>query len=106
MKIITDIPIDAHYHTITKNVSKTDIDIILEAIRKSTPIPEVDENMTNDKKINGLNDAISKIRDLFDVAFEYNKYDESRTELSQKCTTYLVGVWQTLAALRDELIED
>lgn len=38
MKIIIDLPIDTHYHVKKKNTSKIDIDIILEAIRKGTPV--------------------------------------------------------------------
>lgn len=53
--------------------------------------------------INELNDCIYKVRELFDIAFDYNQNDKLRTELSQKCTDYLVDVEQTLAAIRDKL---
>lgn len=56
--------------------------------------------------IREIDDSISKVRELFDIAFEYNKNDDNRTELSQKCTTYLVDVRQILGAIRDKLIED
>lgn len=62
--------------------------------------------MTKGQKIDEINDSISKVRELFDIAFEYNRNDDNRTELSQKCTTYLGGIWQTLGAIRDELIEE
>lgn len=38
MEIVIDIPIDAHYHVKKGNISKIDIDIILEAIRKGKPL--------------------------------------------------------------------
>ena len=62
--------------------------------------------MTKGQKIDEINDSISKVRELFDSAFEYNRNDDDRTELSQKCTTYLEDIWQTLSAIRDELIEE
>ena len=62
--------------------------------------------MTKGQKIDEINDSISKVRELFDIAFEYNRNDDDRTELSQKCTTYLEDIWQTLSAIRDELIEE
>lgn len=62
--------------------------------------------MIKEHKIDEINDSISKIRELFDIAFEYNRNDDDRTELSQKCTTYLGDVWQTLSAIRDEFIEE
>ena len=62
--------------------------------------------MTKEQKIDEINDSISKVRELFDIAFEYNRNDDNRTELSQKCTTYLGDIWQTLGAIRDELIEE
>ena len=39
MKIIIDIPIDAHYHATKRNTSNNDIEIILEAVRKGKPLP-------------------------------------------------------------------
>ena len=62
--------------------------------------------MTKEQKIDEINDSISKVQELFDIAFEYNKNDDNRTELSQKCTTYLGDIWQTLGAIRDEFIEE
>lgn len=61
--------------------------------------------MTKEQEIDEINSSISKVRELFDIAFEYNRNDDNRTELSQKCTTYLGEVWQTLAAIRDEVID-
>lgn len=43
MKMIVDIPIDAYYHTKKRNLSPMEINIILEAIRKSIPFEEEDE---------------------------------------------------------------
>lgn len=57
-------------------------------------------------EIEEIDDAISKIHELFDIAWEYNQSEESRTELSQKCTTYLTDVWQTIGAIKEEMIED
>ena len=38
--------------------------------------------MTKEQKIDEINDSISKVRELFDIAFEYNRNDNNRTELS------------------------
>lgn len=70
------------------------------AVRK--PIDDF-EVMNNNQKLNEIDRAISEIIELFDIAWEYNKSDKSRTELSQKCTMYLSGIGQTLGAIRDEL---
>lgn len=51
--------------------------------------------------IEEINSEIPKIHELFDIAYEYNKEDSTRTELSQKCTTYLLDIWQTLGAIVD-----
>jgi hypothetical protein len=51
--------------------------------------------------IEEIKSEIPKIHELFDIAYEYNKEDSTRTELSQKCTTYLLDVWQTLGAIVD-----
>ena len=61
--------------------------------------------VTKEQKIAELNEAIYQVQELFDMAFDYNQNDKWRTELSQKCTTYLSGVWQTLSAIRDELAD-
>ena len=62
--------------------------------------------VTKEQKIEEINESIYKVREIFDMAFDYNQNDKFRTELSLKCTDYLGGVWQTLGAIRDELIED
>ena len=62
--------------------------------------------VTKEQKIEEINESICKVREIFDIAFDYNQNDNFRTELSQKCTEYLSDVWQTLGAIRDELIED
>lgn len=62
--------------------------------------------VTKEQKIEEINESIYKVRELFEMAFEYNQNDKSQTELSQKCTDYLGDVWKTLSAIRDELIED
>lgn len=51
--------------------------------------------------IEEIKSEIPKIHELFDIAYEYNKEDFTRTELSQKCTTYLLDMWQTLGAIVD-----
>ena len=62
--------------------------------------------MTKEQEaIEEINESIDKVRELFDLAFDYNQNDKFRTELSQKCTDYLVDVEQTLGAILDELIE-
>lgn len=64
--------------------------------------------VTKEQKIKELDESIYKVREIYDMAFDYNQNDKFRTELqlSLKCTDYLGGVWQTLSAIRDELIED
>ncbi len=62
--------------------------------------------VTKEEKIEEINESIYKVREIFDMAFDYNQNDNFRTELSRKCTDYLSDVWQTLSAIRDELIED
>lgn len=58
--------------------------------------------MTKEAIINEIDETLSKGRELFDIAFEYNMSDKTRSELSQKCTSYLVGMLQTLGAIKDE----
>lgn len=48
MQIIIDLPIDAYYHTQKKNISKIDIDIIFEAIRKGAPLLNLLESIKID----------------------------------------------------------
>ena len=62
--------------------------------------------VTKEQKISELDKAIYMVRELFDIAFDYNRNDKFRTELSRKCTEYLGDVWQTLGAIKEELIED
>lgn len=62
--------------------------------------------VTKEQKIKELDESIYKVREIYDMAFIYNLNDKFRTALSRKCTDYLGGVWQTLGAIRDELIED
>jgi len=62
--------------------------------------------VTKEQKIEEINESIYKVREIFDMAYDYNQNDNFQTELSRKCTDYLVGVWQTLGAIRDELIKD
>ena len=62
--------------------------------------------VTKEQKIKELDDSIYKVREIYDMAFIYNLNDKFQTALSRKCTDYLGGVWQTLGAIRDELIED
>lgn len=38
MRMVIDIPIDTHYHIKKRNVSESDIKIILEAISKGAPL--------------------------------------------------------------------
>lgn len=54
------------------------------------------------KAIEEINSEISKVHELVDIAYEYNQKDSTRTELSQKCTTYLLDVWQTMGAIADD----
>lgn len=66
MQIVIDIPIDAHYHTKKRNVSESDIKIILEAISKGIPLLkghgrliDVDELLTSERP-RGIADDIWK----------------------------------------------
>lgn len=59
------------------------------------------EELISKQAIEEINSEIPQIHELIDIAYEYNKEDSTRTELSQKCTTYLLGVWQTLGAIVD-----
>lgn len=54
------------------------------------------------KAIEEINSEISKVHELVDIAYEYNQKDSTRTELSQKCTTYLLDIWQTMGAIADD----
>lgn len=62
--------------------------------------------ITKEQKIEEINESIYKVKEIYDMAFDYNRNDKFRTELSLKCTDYLGGVWQTLGAIRDELTEN
>lgn len=59
--------------------------------------------VTKEQKIKELDESIYKVREIHDMAFDYNQNDKFRTELSLKCADYLGGVWQTLGAIRDEI---
>jgi len=62
--------------------------------------------VTKEQKIKELDENIYKVREIYDMAFIYNLNDKFQTELSRKRTEYLGGVWQTLGAIRNELIEN
>lgn len=49
-----------------------------------------------------LRDGLSKCNELFDIAYELNNNENSRTAFSQKTTTYMPDVIQTLSFLIDE----
>lgn len=66
MQIVIDIPIDTHYHTKKRNVSESDIKIILEAISKSIPLlkghgklVDADELLTSERP-KGIADDVWK----------------------------------------------
>ena len=51
MQTVIDVPIDTHYHIKKRNVSESDIKIILEAISKGTPFPkEISKNTSFPKE--------------------------------------------------------
>ena len=62
--------------------------------------------VTKEQKVREIDESIYRVREIYDMAFDYNQNDKFRTELSLKCTDYLGYVWQTLCAIKDELIED
>lgn len=68
------------------------------------PLKENEGDSISKQAIEEINSEIPKIHELFDIAYEYNKEDSTRTELSQKCTTYLLDVWQTLGAIVDNFL--
>lgn len=54
-----------------------------------------------------LNDAISQLYELFNIAYNLNQSENTRTAFSQKTTTYIGGVLQTLQYIKGQLpVED
>ena len=49
-----------------------------------------------------LRDGLSKCSELFNIAYDLNNNENTRTALSQKTTTYMPDVIQTLSFLIDE----
>ncbi len=85
-----------------KNNYTIDFDKLPEFCDMATSVLSGDEGDSFSRQaIEEINSEIPKVRELFDIAYEYNKKDSTRTELSQKCTTYLADVWQTLSAIVD-----
>lgn len=85
-----------------KNNYTIDFDKLPEFCDMATSVLSGDEGDSfNSQAVEEINSEIPKVRELFDIAYEYNKKDPTRTELSQKCTTYLADVWQTLSAIVD-----
>ena len=52
--------------------------------------------------IDELRDGLRKCNELFDIAYELNNNENTRTAFSQKTTTYMPDVIQTLSFLIDE----
>ena len=72
-----------------------------EALDMAISALSAEGNLISRQAVEEINSEIPKIHELFDIAYEYNKEDSTRTELSQKCTTYLLDMWQTLGAIVD-----
>lgn len=53
MQIVIDIPIDTHYHTKKRNVSESDIKIILEAISKGVSLPKGHGDLVDKNTLEG-----------------------------------------------------
>lgn len=68
---------------------------------KEVVVVSTKNDLFSRQAIEEINSEIPKIHELFDIAYKYNQEDSTRTELSQKCTTYLLDVWQTLGAIVD-----
>ena len=49
-----------------------------------------------------LRDGLSKCNELFDIAYDLNNNENTRTAFSQKTTTYMADVIQTLSFLIGE----
>lgn len=52
-----------------------------------------------------LNDSIKQLYELFLIAYDLNESENTRTAFSQKTTTYLSGVIQTLQYIDGQLGE-
>lgn len=55
------------------------------------------------KTIEELKEDYNKCNELFDIAFKLNMNENTRTSFTQKVTSYMTGVLQTISFLIDEL---
>ena len=91
------------WHTSYSDNREENEEIQYKKIAFELPSVENKGELISRQAIEEINSEIPKVHELFDIAYEYNKKDSTRTELSQKCTTYLLDVWQTLGAVVDNL---
>lgn len=55
--------------------------------------------------IKDLKEDYNKCNELFDIAFKLNMNENTRTEFTQKVTSYMADVLQTISFLIDEYEE-
>lgn len=65
-------------------------------------IPYEPNNTFSDSIKQDIDSCILHCQELFDIAWELNDSDETRTELTKKITTYMPDVMQMLGFFRPE----
>lgn len=63
---------------------------------------EQEEDHTSNETMNEIQVQYAKCNELFDIAWELNQNENTRTAFTQKVTTYMPDVMQTLLYLMGE----
>lgn len=93
---------DSHLHSTCEYTDYCDEVSLTDAVKVAiSALSENKGDLISRQAVEEINSEIPKIHELFDIAYEYNQEDSTRTELSQKCITYLLDIWQTLGAIVD-----